>query len=64
MQLICLPEAWQGRRPSTLRFTFLRLAGRVVSHAGKCLLVLSSMAASVSVAYVAARAALAAIASG
>ena len=64
MEKVCLPEDFQGQRPSTLRFRFLRLAGRVVCHAGKHVLILSSMAATLSGIYVAARAALAALGSG
>lgn len=64
METLALPEDFRGQRPSTLRFRFLRLAGRVVYHAGKHVLILSSAAASLSGIYVAARAVLASLASG
>ena len=65
MEHVCLPEEWKGERPSTLRFRFFRLAGRIVKHARRHLLVLSTRAAPMlPMLYVAARGLLVDLAGG
>ena len=56
-----LPEEWRGDRLSTARFRFLNRAGRVIRHARRYVVVLSTLAASLVTSYLGVREAFAAL---
>jgi hypothetical protein len=56
-----LPEEWRGERLSTARFRFLARAGRVIRHARRYVVVVSSLAASLVTSYLEVREAFAAL---